>query len=108
MKRDGLYLSSSSSLTKLLRFMLSTYDGVFVITTAVIYILWGVGISIDIFQGNWVGVWGLFLMPMLMLVTFIWHRKDTYIHDKGSAFYCFVSEIAIAGIPFYRTLRDML
>lgn len=108
MNKKNLYLTPNSSPTDLLKFMLSTYDGLFVIAATASYTLWGIGGSIGLVQRSWVGNWAILLLPIIMLLTFIGHRRNTYSHDKFAAFYCLVSEFAMAGIPFYKDIKDML
>lgn len=108
MRNRALYLKPNSTPTEIIRFMISTYDGRFVILTSIIYILWGIGAGLNIIQINWIGIWGAFLLPVLMLVIYLSDRLNTCNHNKTAAFYCFTSEIFTAGIPFYRELGDLL
>lgn len=103
--RNRYYLDiNSGSIWHLIKFMLASYDGLFVLIVGCGYFLWGILSAFSIFNGGWLGSDGLFLLPIVMVVVFISHRRATYSDDQSKAFFCLLGEIAIAGIPFWKNI----
>lgn len=97
------------SISDLLIFMCVTIDGWVALIISVIYFFWGFGSLLGFFSTpDDVDSLALLIFSFVIVVVFIWHRKDSHSNELMKSFFCIISVLAVASIPLSKLMREMM
>jgi hypothetical protein len=98
-------LESFSRLEEIGKYLVKTIDGIFALILSIGYLSWALALSTGLLgvsgQASWNFILGLFFMPVLFIIVFLWHRIGKSVLDKGSIIFCIISNTALALAPIY-------
>lgn len=101
---EQMRLESSSSLGKIMRFMLRTYDGLYAVSVSLFYLFMG-GRGLLLCNGECGDFYlylGFLFMPFLIFVVYVRHRFGTESENRRATFFCMISITFLASFPFFK------
>lgn len=98
-------LNSGSNLKQSFLFMINTPDGKVTLILSAMFASYSIVLFFQNLFGYskcyWGTLLGLFLMPVLLTITFFRHRLGTSLSDKTPIIPCIVSNVIFSCLPFY-------